>query len=270
MPINVPQDCEGNPREAEDVSGMELAHLFLLAKTDRSADGEDAKAKIADEKSFCRGSPLDLGSLSLDPEEVVGFGIFKQLLSMLTATMLIDRSHLLTTLAWGKTNRFEMTEAMGSQVMTELFLKTPKYDVPLISQPIGANDFNRLCFSMELIDATGRRGINQGRIAILFQDILKTMPKRIAERQKIRYSYRRGSTPGQVQGASNANVASNVNAQGRSRIDKKDLRGLTEVSILFETLFRALPPQRYVNCVDMVLSFLERARLNPVAPSKAL
>eukprot|EP00440_Ansanella_granifera_P007767 gb/GFBE01008401.1/.p1 GENE.gb/GFBE01008401.1/~~gb/GFBE01008401.1/.p1 ORF type:complete len:468 (+),score=138.50 gb/GFBE01008401.1/:1-1404(+) len=259
----VPQDCEGTPDTAEELTAAELAYLYAMVTANRDATGEDARAKIADEKAFCRTwTRIDWDAVGVQPDAIVGFGVFKRLLDLLTATMCIDRPHLLTWFSWAKTSRFELTDSMAEKVMIDLFLKVPRPEQPVLVAPIGSNDFNRLCFSMNIIDIHGRTGIPQGRIAILFQDILKTMPRKLAARQKVRYSYRPDGKTGVP--------ATRYYVESSRRSEKKSIRGKAELSVLMESLFFALPPNLYLNVMDMVLAFLAHAAANPISPSKNL
>eukprot|EP00441_Pelagodinium_beii_P019501 CAMPEP_0197682144 /NCGR_PEP_ID=MMETSP1338-20131121/96034_1 /TAXON_ID=43686 ORGANISM="Pelagodinium beii, Strain RCC1491" /NCGR_SAMPLE_ID=MMETSP1338 /ASSEMBLY_ACC=CAM_ASM_000754 /LENGTH=439 /DNA_ID=CAMNT_0043263573 /DNA_START=31 /DNA_END=1347 /DNA_ORIENTATION=+ len=182
----IPQKC-GNADKAEDLSPLEMAHLWALVNTNREATEEEARLKVYDEKALCRNaeSQTDLEAINIDPDAVVGFGVFIQLLTMLTATMCIERGYIMSAFAWSKCDCFEMPESMAIAVMQRLFLKIPKDGLPILKEKVSSNDFARLCFSMNLVDASGANGIAHGRIAILFQDVIKTLPKRLSDRQRL-------------------------------------------------------------------------------------
>merc|ERR1712061_913262 len=103
--------------------------------------------------------------IGLDPAAPVGRETFQRLLAFLTAIMQIDSEHILTTLAWAETNRFEMTDAMAAQVMQVVFLKEAGGGQPdLLEQPVRADDFARMAKRCKLVDKSGKEGIPQARL----------------------------------------------------------------------------------------------------------
>mmetsp|Transcript_49994 Transcript_49994/g.89754 ORF Transcript_49994/g.89754 Transcript_49994/m.89754 type:complete len:428 (-) Transcript_49994:141-1424(-) len=258
LPELVLQQVESHG-EPEDVSALELGHLFAMLQENRSATEEDARTQISNVKDVCRGmDQKDLKAVGLDGSAVVGYGIFKQLLPMLSATMCIDKYHLLAAFSWSKTNVFELPEEMAIQVMVRLFMKVDGEDEHVLEQRVSNNDFNRMLFTVDLIDPSAKRGIPSGRIAIIFQEVLKTMPKKLAERRRAR-------------------------AVGKARTKKKverkhthkSISGRTQLSVLMEALFQSLPaPKAYYNAMDMSLRLLEvadgKAKLKKSSSAKSL
>jgi len=241
LPALVPQNCESHG-DPEDVSALELGHLFAMLQENRSATEEEARTQIANVKDVCRGmDQKDLQAVGLDGNAVVGFGIFKQLLPMLSATMCIDKDHLLSAFAWSRTNCFEMPEEMAIQVMERLFLKVETASAHVLQQNVSNNDLSRMLYTTELIDPAGKQGIPSGRIAIIFQEVLKTMPKKLSDRRRMRAA---GST-----------------RKKKKKVERKHqhkhIVGRTQLSVLMEALFQALPARSYYNAMDMCLRLME-------------
>merc|ERR1719163_676169 len=165
---------------------------------------------------------------------------------MVTAVMQIDKEHYLAVLAWVRTSRFEMTEAMAMEIMRRGFLKVAIGGGHILDTPVSENDFCRLAHSMHIIDATEKTGLAHGKLAIIFGKILKHMPRLRLAREHKRY-HDRGAL-----------------AKARPRKRKhmhKRLVGRSQLAILFEELYRVIPSSHstYKSPVKLVVSFLETA-----------
>merc|ERR1712187_1055466 len=95
----------------------------------------------------------------------------------------LDQAHILAAFAWARTCRFEMTEAIATRVMEYVLLKVGKEGAHILEQPIVQNDFVRMCHAMGLIDRKEKKGLSQGKVALVFNKILKHLPRILKERE---------------------------------------------------------------------------------------
>mmetsp|Transcript_48938 Transcript_48938/g.79416 ORF Transcript_48938/g.79416 Transcript_48938/m.79416 type:complete len:452 (-) Transcript_48938:81-1436(-) len=223
----VPQDCGKWGREPEDVSALELGHLYALIKENPAATVKDALVQIDNVKEVCRPEVqglegIEVSSLGLDHDDAVGFGDFKKMVEFLSAAMLLDQDTILAAMASQATGRFEMTEAMATAVAQRAFLKIGKGDTHVLAIPIKSNDFSRMCFTSNLIDKSRTRGLAQGQIALIFQATIKYMPRHLLARETLR-TESRGLKP------------------RKRKHNHISVLGRTQLSILVESLFKELP-----------------------------
>lgn len=245
----VPQSVAGG-RVGEDVSVLELVHLLALLRESPGASADEAFQVIDAVRDQCRSVDVsrrtdrrrEIGGMGLDVEDTIGYSEFCRLVELLTATMQLDAAHILATFAWERTSRFEMTEAMACAIMERVFLKVQKPGFHILEQPISANDFMRVCHCMNIIDAREKRGIAHGKLPILFGNINKNMPRLRYERELKRYTDR-GETK----------------KPRKRKHAHRNIVGRTQLSILFEELFRNIPSSRklYRSPMRLVISFLE-------------
>lgn len=236
----IPQEC-GDDYLAEDVSPMELGHLYALVKEKPEATAEDAAAVIQSVKDVCRRmETVNVEALGLDEEDPVGFSEFQRLIGFLQGTMKIDRSLILATMAWAKTDRFELTECMAITLMDKLFLAHEKDGKHILETPIKNNDFIRMCYGAGLVDNSERDGIGRAHLEIMFTNMLKHLPKRRFDREK-RRKHDLGKKP------------------RRRKHVHSNIRGRTELAILIEELYRAIPNanKTYASPLHLCLRLLE-------------
>jgi len=261
LPDIVPQACEAG--ECEELCPLELGRLCEMIIANRKVSIQDIRSQLLELKDDLRTRDQDhtaFKEVGIDIEAKIGFGLFKQVLDTLTALMHIDRKHLLAAFCWARVNRFEMTQAMANEVATKLFLKGAKNATPAVMMPISCNDFSRLIFSMGLLDATGKEGIPSGRIAIIFQDVLKHMKVVMKDLKDIRAGKKVSSK---------MTSPKSSKSKPRGQHHHKTVVGRCQLSILMEALYDALPsPRKYRSCMDMVLRFLEAARDKPLEAPK--
>lgn len=256
----VPQNVlyDGNPR---DVSPMEFVLLLEYLREHRETSEDDLMQVLSSSKwrkrinqkvlkrSFSGDLLSLLHGLGVNPNTPVGVGLFRQLLAVLSALLCIDKQHLLMYFTWSKTHCLEMTDAMAQRVLEQVFLKVGKAGAPLLSQGIVENDFYRVCYSMDVLDTNGRKGIPRGQIALLFQELSRTLQQKLAERDNRKHPYR-------------ARKDTRASPE-KKRVDHApgmhEIRGSAQLSVLLEMLWRALPGRPFPTAVDMVLTFLEKA-----------
>lgn len=249
----VPQRGVPSGIEPEDVSVLEFAHLYALLLENPGATADDAVQVINAVKDDCRSIDVSrrgdrrhkIEEMGLAPDANIGYGTFCRLMELISATMQIDTAHILSTLAWVRTSRFEMTEAMASEIMERVFLKAARSGGKILDQPISENDFVRVCHSMHIIDNKEKTGISHGKIALLFGDINKKMPRLRHDREARRYTDR-------------GSIAKKPRKRKHSH---KNIVGRTQLSILFEELLRRIPSSRktYRSPFGLVLTWLEIA-----------
>lgn len=140
------------------------------------------------------------------------------------------------------------------RVMEYVLLKVGKEGVDILEQPIVQNDFVRMCHAMGLIDPKEKKGLSQGKVALVFNKILKHLPRILKEREVARY-YDRGKHEKRPR----------KRKHGHTRI-----LGRTQLGILFEETFKAIPncyPQwgsplnLVIMCLEKGLESADKSRL---------
>eukprot|EP00930_Biecheleria_cincta_P067704 TRINITY_DN5449_c0_g1_i1.p1 TRINITY_DN5449_c0_g1~~TRINITY_DN5449_c0_g1_i1.p1 ORF type:complete len:467 (+),score=107.22 TRINITY_DN5449_c0_g1_i1:151-1551(+) len=254
LPQLVPQESDSS-REPEDISPLELGHLFQLIQENPQVSPEEARSTISHIKSsLCQLDEQDLEAAGLNARAVVNLRSFKQLLDLLSSIMGIDRSHLRAYFTWAQTNCFDMPDGMTTAVLMNLFGKTPKCDAGILQQSVNANDFNGLIYDLGLIDRTGKKGIQQGKIALLFQESTQKMPERLEEQKnKLSVELSRKNNEKKPQTKNKGAAPKDKGAGTKDRVV-----GRHELSLLMQSFFMALPmPREYNSTADMILGFLE-------------
>jgi len=239
----IPQEVGENDL-AEDVSPMELGHLYALVREKPEATAEDAAMVIASVKDVCRSMEKhNVEDLGLQQEDPVGFGDFQRLVGFLSATMKIDQSQILATMAWAKTDRFELTECMAIAVMDNMFLAHDKPGQHILETPITTNAFLRMCYASGLVDNNSRKGMPRAHLEIMFTDMVKHLPKRRLDREKRRKEHL-GKMP------------------RRRKHSHKSIRGRTELAILIEELYRNIPRvhRQYSSPLHLCLRLMEGSK----------
>merc|ERR1712228_182443 len=113
----VPQSCPQLP-EPEDVSALEVGHLYVLLDENPKATDEEALKCIMEVKDVCRTADTqDIRDIGLDEDSPVSFDVFIRLLEMISFAMCIDQTHIIEQLSFSQVGRFAMTEAMAELVM---------------------------------------------------------------------------------------------------------------------------------------------------------
>lgn len=246
----VPQKIEGEV-EAEDVSVLEVAHLCALLQKEPEATLEDARSVINAVKDNCRNVDTarrtdrrrEIEAMGMDLDSAIGFKTFKSLIELLGGLMQIDQENMLSTFVWVRTSRFEMTEAMAIGIMQQAFLKVPGHGSHILDMPISENDFVRMAHSMNIIDNTEKKGIAHGKLAILYGNVVRHLPRLRLERERKRYADR-----GPL-----------AKRPRRRKHEHRRLVGRSQLAILFEELYKKIPSNRvtYRSPLWLVLGFLE-------------
>jgi len=243
LPRLVPQSLEKVARDAEDVSAFELGHLFWMLSEDPDASEEQAVEKVQEVRDACYELEWEkeqsLEQIGLDPTASVGYNIYLKLLKMLSATTLVDEDHLLSQFYWARTDRFELTETMACEVMTRIFLKVADKGESVLQTPIKGNDFMRMCHVQSLADNTGQHGIPHAQLSLFFQSTCQALPRLLEERD----------------GAKGKDTSKKATVHHHHRT----INGRIKLSLLFDQLFKAMPPGMYLSPLHLVLSLLEIA-----------
>jgi len=244
------QKIEGEV-EAEDVSVLEVAHLCALLLKEPDATLEDARSVINGVKFECRKVDTtrrtdlrrEIEAMGMDLEATIGFKTFKSLIELLGGLMQVDQENLLSTFVWVRTSRFEMSEAMAIGIMQQAFLKVAAHGNHILDMPISENDFCRMAHSMNIIDKTEKKGIAHGKLAILYGNVVRHLPRLRLEREKKRYADR----------------GSLAKRPRRRKHPHRRVVGRSQLAILFEELYKRIPSNRvtYRSPLWLVLSFLE-------------
>eukprot|EP00933_Yihiella_yeosuensis_P035057 TRINITY_DN2850_c6_g1_i1.p1 TRINITY_DN2850_c6_g1~~TRINITY_DN2850_c6_g1_i1.p1 ORF type:complete len:451 (+),score=87.95 TRINITY_DN2850_c6_g1_i1:100-1452(+) len=247
----VPQACDTSDKAEDDVPPAGLGHLFALIQENPAATDRDAEQVILSIKDIIHDvDQTSLEAMGLELNATVKFGAFKRLVQMLTATMHVDEAHLLTSFLYVDTNVFQMTEAMGMAVMQKLFMKEASEDTHLLEIPVKSNDFARMCYTADIINEDTSKGIPRGSIAIVFQNVLSKMPKLLAERERKRKEDR-----------------GDKSKRRRKRSHShKSIRGRTQLSVLMEALFHALPATVFTSPFKLTVMLLEAVQANAAKP----
>merc|ERR1712048_258044 len=74
--------------------------------------------------------------------------------------------------------------------MEDVFLKVGKPGGHILQVPIVQNDFVRMCHAMGIIDRTEKKGLAQGKAGLVFNNIIKHLPRYLLYRAITRYSDR--------------------------------------------------------------------------------
>jgi Ca2+-binding EF-hand superfamily protein len=247
----ITQQVEGDG-VPEDISGVEVLHLYSLVLMKPEATAEEARQCISDVKDECRAIDIRkrpdrqrvIKEKKLALDAPIGFKMFCKLLELLGCMMRIDEPHMLAVFAWTRTNRFEMTETMAVAIMSHVFLKTPKDGGTIMEQPITENDFVRMCYSMNLIDNAEKTGFAHGKLGLIFGKLIKNLPRLVLERENRRYRDR--------------DMAKAVKPRKRKH-HHRSIIGCTQMAILLEELYKAFPScrSRWRSPHNLVLHFME-------------
>lgn len=270
----VPQQVPGF-FEAHNVSPMEFVMLFDHLREHRDATDKDIRELLTSynwrsrnkqemKRSFSGNLTSLLHSLGHNPNTPVGLGLFKQILAVLSAIIRIDREHMLMFFAWSKTEHFQLTDAVIEKVLEKVFMKVPKAKESVLAQSVSENDFYRVCFSMDVLDTNGRTGIPRGQIALLFQDILRNMQQKLADREALKKPYRSRKDKSPKKGSKGSSGATPATSGSPTAplvpvCLRHELKGTKEIGLLLEMLWANLPGRPFPTVMDMILNFLERA-----------
>jgi len=258
----IPQSIEEKVvGEVIDITGLQLAHLCQLLKDNPEASTEDARA-VAD------NTDLELCILTADSrpaqqmkerlDEIKDRGIpldlpisqkcFKRLLDIISELMQIDLAVILTVFTWVKMSRFDMTESIAATVVSSVFMKTPAAGNHVLDTHISQNDFARICTTMELVDNSEKHGLAHGKIAIFFSNVLRNLPTMRHQRDERVHQHKHDGH------------GKKRNASTKSR-KHLTLIGRTQLSILFEELYKAIPNSRntYGSPLKFVISCIMKA-----------
>eukprot|EP00437_Effrenium_voratum_P020722 CAMPEP_0181445090 /NCGR_PEP_ID=MMETSP1110-20121109/25409_1 /TAXON_ID=174948 /ORGANISM="Symbiodinium sp., Strain CCMP421" /LENGTH=497 /DNA_ID=CAMNT_0023569125 /DNA_START=37 /DNA_END=1530 /DNA_ORIENTATION=- len=266
----IPQQVPGF-FEPRDVSPMEFVLLFEYLRDNRDANDKDVRELFGSptwrrkmnkkdlKRSFSGNLTSLVHGLGHNPNTPVGLGLFKQLLAVLSAILRIDREHMLMFFAWAQTGHFQLTDAIIQRVLEKVFLKAKgKEKEPVLAQSVAENDFYRVCFSMGVLDTNGFKGIPRGEIALIFQDICRSLNQKLADRDALKRPFRvrkdRSPKKGSKVFAGTTWPTSSPGSMARVH----QLRGTREICLLLEMLWASLPNRPYPTSLDMVFSFLEK------------
>ncbi|CAE7501876.1 unnamed protein product, partial [Symbiodinium pilosum] len=107
--------------------------------------------------------------------------------------------------------------------------KVNKAGSPLLSQGVVENDFYRVCYSMGVLDTNGRKGIPRGQIALLFQELSRTLFQKLAERDNRKHPYRARKDP-------RSSPTDKRRGSPRTHERMHEIRGSAQLSVLLEML----------------------------------
>merc|ERR1719281_1021111 len=132
--------------------------------------------------------------------------------------------------------------------MEKAFLKGAKGGLRVLEQPITENDFIRMCYSMQLIDNTEKTGFAHGKLGLIFGRFAKDYPRIMLERHSRRYSDR--------------GVSPKPPSTGQKQNNHKSILGRTQLSVLIEELFKAIPCCRtqWGSPHNLALAFIEASK----------
>jgi len=219
----------GSKREVhdpEDVSPLELAHLFTMLQENPSATAADAVLQCQNVKDVCRTMETrDIKSVGLAHEDTIGYGQFKRLLELLSATMVLEEQQILAHFAWVEIGKFDLTERMGLLIMHKIFLQSGEH---ALQNKIHSNDFMRMCHVFKLVDNSGKKGIPHAQTSLFFSDTLKNLPRLSAERDRKKTKR-------------NQDNKSKKSPRGKQHKSHSSLKGRVHLSILFEELWKIWP-----------------------------
>merc|ERR1712232_708058 len=154
---------EAPSHASEDVSPLELAHLFTMLQENPSASEADALQQVISIKDVCRSKTnTDITAMGLKSDDPIGYGQFKRLLELLSATMVLEEQQILAHFAWVEIGKFDLTDHLGMVIMQRIFLRTGP---DALHQKIQSNDFMRMCHVFKLTDNSGKRASRTRRPA---------------------------------------------------------------------------------------------------------
>merc|ERR1712232_93498 len=122
-----------------------------------------ALQQIQNVKDVCRSKDTtSITSVGLKYNENIGYGQFKRLLELLSATMVLEEQQILAHFAWVEIGKFDLTDHLGMVIMQRIFLRTGP---DALHQKIQSNDFMRMCHVFKLTDNSGKRASRTRRPA---------------------------------------------------------------------------------------------------------
>jgi len=255
--------------EPEDLSPGEVAHLCMMIIENPTLTVWEARAGLEPVKAACReDEAAGEGCWAVAPGSTLSYKTFKNLMPMLASIMRIDLQYLVSQLAWLRTGRFEMPNALAT-VLIEKCVNKPcllgnhgplprnSHQTPdalwdslasgvdagvqgpsteVLSKKFSLDDFVRLCYNAGIVDSTGKSGITYPDMSGLFTRTISRLPDLLrahAERVK--------KPPAGL-------------AKGRADY----YMGRTELEVLMEELHREPALQRlHPSPLDMVLRLIQ-------------
>jgi len=245
LPRLVPQRGENLPAElAEDVSPLEIGHLYALIEENPQCSVEDARVQVANVKDICRSKDtIDFESIGLDPTSSIRKPLFQRLLELISATTCVDEDQILAQFAWVQTGRFDMTDAMAEEIMEKIFLRSDEKQT-LLSQHIKSNDFMRMCHVFRLTDDKGKKGIPHAQASLFFSNTIRHMGELMHARDQKR-NQAKGRKP----------------RAAKKRRDHKSIHGRLHMSVLVEELWKVWPDKdSETSPLMLALLLLQRAK----------
>eukprot|EP00928_Gymnodinium_smaydae_P072533 TRINITY_DN55881_c0_g1_i1.p1 TRINITY_DN55881_c0_g1~~TRINITY_DN55881_c0_g1_i1.p1 ORF type:complete len:442 (+),score=106.03 TRINITY_DN55881_c0_g1_i1:66-1391(+) len=224
LPLLVPQSEWKDAALSEDVSPLEIGHLYALLDEHPDATAEDAREQVNNVKDICRSmETYNVKDIGLDPETAIKKTLFRRLLELLSAATCIDQDQLLAQFAWVQTGRFDLTDVMAEQVMEKVFLRS-RENGDLLDEHIKSNDFMRMCHVCELTDNDGKKGIPHAQASLFFSNTMRNMAQLQNERAEKR-----------------ARARQKKPKPSKARKAHKSIHGRLHMSLLMEELWKAWP-----------------------------
>lgn len=213
---------ESQPDEATLCTSMQLAKLAFAIHENNKLDLEACRAVVnsvpASSKRPARSDWMDL---SMD------LGTFRALVRTLAGLAGVPVDLLIAQLLFARSRRFECAE-VHVDMLFQKANKRKRYDQEtgeLIHDPLTLSDFIKLCREANLLDATGRKGIREPELQLLFLDTLRKLPDLLRERADQAVGLAK-------KGKVDRHVHTGTGGDG--------FIGRTEVSILFHRLWEKL------------------------------
>lgn len=208
--------------EAMVCTSLQIAKLAHALAEDTSLSLEKCR-EIVESISPHAKSPVrgDWMALSLD------LGVFRALTRALAGLAGVPVDLLIGQLLFARTNRFECSHH-HLEMMFERKKKNRRYDDTgeVIEDPLTLSEFIKLCREAGLLDPTGRHGMREPELQLLFLDTLRKLPDLMKERAE--------TIPGL---AKHGKAAGHVHIQSGGTGGGDGFIGRTEVSILFHQLW---------------------------------
>jgi len=278
----IPMASVRHDKPPEDLSPGEVAHLcakLIEAKGELSA--EMARQEIDGIKDEMRRT--DVSGFYTERDAAITWKQFKQLMNILSVLMRVDKTYILTHMAWNKGSFFEMSDNFVGHVIEKCSHRRlrriagkerpstapadgkhpePIQTIDISEEKFDFNAFRLLCNNCHVVQQKGRHGISYEEMGLLFDRVARRMPELIQQRQE-----RRKTGAAEIKRSSSAKAAARSTTRSamaasvqEERGDELYFIGRTEFSILMEELYKEEHlTQEYKSPLMMLTAFVQKA-----------
>jgi len=255
--------------EPEDMAPGEVTHLcaMLINDTEDELTLLQVRTELHEVHEIARYT--DYKDIAICKDSCLTRKHWRSLIRYIGDFMCIDEEYVISSFLWAGAGVFEMSDKLAALVITlcarkRRYGKNVKFlhleevvgkDVnTILNDPFTQNDFNRMAYRCEVVDARQRNGLPHSKLSEVFLGTTKRMERLLKERCEKRPSLRK------VAKAKEEEKPKEEQPFTLAARKEYITRGRTEFSILLEELFKAMPKGLFASPLQMCLKFLDRIK----------